>query len=85
MRKVGFNVRVEPDLHRALVSAARTRGQSMNEFIERTLGQAVGIEVPDRVIRTGAAKPAAQERLAGKRKEGRNAAAGKDNRASSRG
>lgn len=63
-----FNVRVEPELHRALVAAARVLGLSLNAFIERTLGEAVGVKVPDRVIRAGAEKPPVERRSIGKSK-----------------
>jgi predicted HicB family RNase H-like nuclease len=37
----GFNIRISPDLHRKLAVTARSRGKSMNIFLNEVLSRAV--------------------------------------------
>jgi predicted HicB family RNase H-like nuclease len=36
-----FNVRIAPDLHADIVAAAKSKGESLNQFVAETLEQAV--------------------------------------------
>jgi len=41
--KGSFNVRLTPELHRKIAMTARSQGQSLNKFINKTLSKAVAI------------------------------------------
>ncbi|MDQ6989533.1 MAG: type II toxin-antitoxin system HicB family antitoxin [Mariprofundaceae bacterium] len=38
-----FNVRINPDLHANIVAAAKSKGESLNQFVAETLEQAVQV------------------------------------------